>query len=92
MNLQDGRQAHKINIDMRKTMTVTGVKEVISFDEETINLKSVCGEINIEGSELKIGTLDTEKGIVELEGKIDAVYYSNDNGDIKRGLFSKILR
>ena len=92
MNLQDSRQAHKINIDMRKAMTVSGVKEVISFDEETVILKSICGEINIEGAELKIGTLDTEKGIVELEGRIDSIYYFNDNGETKRGLFSKILR
>ena len=92
MNIQEDRQAHKVSLDMRKKMSVTGVKEVVSFDEESVILKSNCGEITIEGTELKIGTLDTEKGIVILEGRIDAVYYSDMQTEEKHGFFSKMFR
>lgn len=92
MNGQTEKQTHEIRIGMRKEMSITGVKEVVSFDENCVALKSTCGEMSIEGSALKVGTLDTDRGIVTLDGKIDAVYYTVNNEEEKRGFFSKIFR
>ncbi len=92
MNIQSEKQIHEIHIGMRKEMNITGVKEVISFDETSVSLKSSCGEMTIEGSDLKVGVLDTDKGVVTLEGRIDTVYYSADTTEEKRGFFSKLFR
>ena len=92
MNMQGDRQAHQVIFSMRKEMSITGVREVVSFDEESVVLKSSCGEITVEGAELKVGTLDTEKGVVTLEGRIDSVYYSDNVSEEKHGFFSKIFR
>ena len=73
-------------LGMRKEMNITGVREVLSFDENCVVLKSVCGEMTVEGSDLRVGTLDTERGVVTLCGKIDTVYYTDDRPTEKRGL------
>ena len=89
MNNGNDKRIHDVNMTMRKNMKVSGVAEVISFDDMALVLKTVCGEMTVEGREIKVGTLDTDKGVVTLEGKIDALYYSDPDDDSRRGLFGK---
>ena len=84
--------AHEIHMLRRKEMSITGVKEVISFDENCVLLKSECGELSVEGSELHVGTLDTDRGLVTLTGRIDGVYYADENSEQKQGFFGKLFR
>ncbi len=86
MNGQNERQSHEIRVGMRKEMNVTGVKEVLSFDESCVVLKSACGEMTVEGSDLRVGTLDTDRGVVSLCGRIDTIYYTDEHPTEKRGL------
>ncbi len=86
MNGQSERLSHEIRLGMRKEMSVTGVKEVLSFDESCVVLKSACGEVTVEGSDLRVGSLDTDRGVVTLSGRIDTVYYTDDRPTEKRGL------
>ena len=48
MNGHTERQGHEIFVGMRKEMRVTGVTEVVSFDENCVVLKSSCGEMTVE--------------------------------------------
>lgn len=90
MNGQE-RQSHEIRVGMRKEMHVTGVKEVVSFDESCVVLKSTCGEMTVEGSDLRVGALDTDRGIVSLSGRIDSIYYTDERPTERRG-FGKLFR
>lgn len=92
MNGQTEKQTHEFHVGMRKEMRVTGVREVLSFDEGCVVLRSACGEMTVEGSDLRVGSLDTDHGTVTLSGKIDTVYYTDDRGEEKRGLFGKLFR
>ena len=65
--------------------------DVIRFDELAVVLQSVCGELTIEGNGLKMSVLDTDKGIVSLDGPVDSIYYSEDTGDGKKRLFGRIF-
>jgi sporulation protein YabP len=91
MNGQTEKQKHEIVLKNRRELTVQGVQEVDSFDENSAVLNTVVGELTVEGEELKIGTLDTEKGVVTVSGRINGVFYSADQPKEKRGIFKRIF-
>ena len=76
---------------MRKHLEVNGVTEVIRFDELTVVLQTVCGEMTVDGKNLKISVLDTDKGIVSLDGQVDSIYYSEETKEVKRRLFGRFF-
>lgn len=92
MNSVSDKQVHGININMRKHMDISGVREVDSFDELGVTLKTVCGELTVEGKDIKVSVLDTERGVVSLDGKIDTLFYSDNDEIKKRGFFGKITK
>ena len=77
---------------MRKEMSIEGVRDVESFDESCVILHTTGGEMTVEGSGLRIGVLDTERGIVTLSGSVDGVFYASEHTDEKRGLFGRLFR
>ena len=46
----------------------------------------------MEGKDIKISVLDTERGVVSLDGKIDALFYSDSEDGKKRGFFGKLAK
>ncbi|MGN1048473.1 MAG: sporulation protein YabP [Eubacteriales bacterium] len=80
---------HDIVIRSRENVHIDGILNVISFDDQSVCLESVMGDMIIEGENLHIGTLDTEKGTVELEGTVDSLYYASSEPERKRGLFGR---
>lgn len=81
-------ERHQVQVLMRKEMTVQGVKDVESFDENGAVLQTTAGEMTVEGRDVRIGVLDVERGVLTLTGRIDAVVYSD--GDPKeKGRFFK---
>lgn len=84
------QMTHEISLKSRKRMSISGVREVISFDENAVDLRTVCGELSIEGEGLHIGVLDTERGIVTLEGaSIDGAWYLRDEATKRKGILGK---
>ena len=81
---------HDLIVESRKKVTMTGIIDVDSFDEETIVAQSNCGEIYIKGSALKISRLSVESGDMTVEGQVDCVSYSE--GKHTGGFFSKVFR
>lgn len=92
MSVTEIRKEHEIKIIKRKEMSISGVEEVISFDEESVRLMSIEGEIYIEGEDIKIGVLDTDRGLVTLSGKINGFYYISEDKGSKKGFFSRFTR
>ena len=80
-----------IRLFSREKLDVSGVVDVIRFDDLCVVLQTHCGELTIDGKNIKISVLDTEKGVVSLDGVIDAIYYSDDNKKEKRGFFGKLF-
>ena len=83
------KKRHRLSLDRRARLEIEGVVEVESFDDVGVLLITDCGELNIEGKELKIGVLDTDKGILSIDGSVDAVYYSEERQKRGRSLFLK---
>ena len=68
---------HKVNLDEREKLTMTGATEVIHFDEELARLNTSRGEISVYGRELKLKTRSLEGGSVCITGEIDGVFYEH---------------
>ncbi len=82
---------HGVLIRARGHLEITAVIDVISFDEESVNLETAMGEMLVEGEDLRVGTLDTQKGVVMIDGRINGLYYRTEQPR-KKGigrLFSK---
>lgn len=82
-------QTHDCHIRSRTHVEITGVSEVLSFDEGSVVLITVGGEMTLEGQDLRIGTLDTEHGLVSVDGKISALYYLDGTVKKRRGFFKR---
>ena len=69
-------KAHKLILSNRRTGTITGVSDVISFDITEILLETEQGMLMIKGADLHVTRLTLEKGEVDIEGRIDSLAYS----------------
>ena len=64
-------------LENRKKLTLSGVVEVMSFDEEKIELTTKLGNLIIKGEDLKMNKLDVQNGEVIITGMISSLIYSN---------------
>lgn len=78
-------------IESRKKLNISGVREVTSFDDETILLDTGLGKMTVKGEELHISSFNTETGDLTAEGNICAVVYMSD-GKSSGGFISRIFR
>lgn len=77
---------HSLSAVNRDAITVRGVKDVISFDEENVLLVTVCGQLALEGIGLRVNTLNTKDGVVEVTGKLNGLlYYDEPSGTEAKG-------
>ena len=85
---------HNINIVGRKSINISGVKKIESFDDKEFLLETIMGFMNIKGEELEIVKLDTYQGNVTIKGKIDSLIYTdNTNTKNKEDTFlSKLFK
>lgn len=82
---------HNLVLEDRRMLTVSGVSDVDSFDEETVVVFTDLGELTIRGTNLHINRLSVEVGELTVEGNIAALIYS-DEGPKNGGFFSKVFR
>lgn len=68
---------HQIILQDRKTLSVSGVSDVDSFDGLTVVAYTDLGELTIRGSGLTIQRLNVETGDLSLTGEVDSLTYSD---------------
>ena len=66
---------HKLTLNERKQLSMTGVSEVVSFDDTAVILHTQLGTLHIHGKDLQLKTLSLEGGQVAVEGIISALIY-----------------
>ena len=69
---------HRLLVSDRRNSTVTGVKEVDSFNENEIQMLTECGRLLIKGENLHVKELHLEKGEAQIEGKINSLTYATN--------------
>lgn len=68
---------HNCILEDRKSLSVSGVSNVGSFDEETIVAVTDYGELTVKGQNLHITKLSLEVGELCIEGTINALQYAD---------------
>lgn len=79
---------HKLTLNSRKELAMTGVTEVISFDETCVVLKTSMGLLSVHGQQLQLKNLSLEGGQVAVEGRISAFLYEEPR---KGGALRRLL-
>ncbi len=79
---------HKLTLNERKALTMTGVTEVVSFDDSAVVLRTALGTLVVQGNQLQLKTLSLDGGQVAVEGHIAALIYEEprQSGGILRRL------
>ncbi len=77
--------SHKVMLDNREKGNLTGILDVISFDENTIVLDTDMGLLTIKGKDLHVSRLTLEKGEIDIEGRTDSFVYSSNESYRKSG-------
>ena len=54
---------------------MTGVNEVVSFDDTAVVLRTGLGDLVIQGHDLHLKTLSLEGGQVAVDGQISSLIY-----------------
>ena len=90
MEAKSVEQPHRLTLDSRSRLSITGVLEVESFDDTEILLTSTRGPMSIRGQGLHLQQLSIDGGQVAVDGTVDAMSY--EEAQRKGGLFSRLLR
>lgn len=87
-------RTHKIVLSGRKTCTITGVNDVLSFDINEVLLETEQGMLMIKGSELHVSRLSLDKGEVDVDGSVDSLTYSDSAGTREKAesFFSRLFQ
>ena len=76
----------------RSELSISGICDIISSDENTVHLDTVDGALEIEGSELHIISMNVANGSIIIEGKIDTISYHDKTQLQKNSFFARMFK
>jgi sporulation protein YabP len=76
---------HRCVLTNRAGASLTGVREVVAFDENQVILDTDLGLMTIKGKELHVSRLTLEKGELDVEGQLDSLVYSSNEAYRRSG-------
>ena len=82
---------HNLIMEDRRSLSISGVSDVDSFDEQAVVVFTDLGELTVHGSQLHISKLSLEIGELLMEGNISSLNYS-DAQPKNVGFFNKVFR
>ena len=81
---------HHLILEDRESLTVSGVEEVESFDENTIVMYTSQGTLIVRGEDLHIEKLSLDGGDLKVEGMVESLTYEESRRN-KGGFFARLL-
>ena len=82
---------HTVTIENRNQMSVSGVRQVVAYDEMHIILRTDYGILVIQGREMIAGEISSTSNTMKLTGKIETLQYKAAK-DKSEGFLSRILK
>ena len=82
-----------IVLENREKLSISGVLDVLSFDDQIVILETELGLLTIKGENLRINKLSLDTTEVVISGEIYNLGYTENNSDKKSsGLLNKIFK
>ena len=92
-NLQTNNVIQNIVLENREKLSISGVLDVLSFDDQIIIVETELGLLTIKGEDLRINKLSIDTSETIVNGNIMQIAYSENTVDKKGvGIFSKIFK
>ncbi len=82
--------AHRITLDGREKLTVSGVEDVDRFDENEIVMTTSKGTLIVTGENLHIDKLSLDGGELHVDGRVEPLSYEDD-GALRGGLLARLF-
>lgn len=94
MSPQNNNIVQNLILENREKLTITGVVDVLSFDDQIVIVETDLGLLTIKGEDLRINKLSIDSSELIIEGEIINLGYSNESIDKKGGgsLLGKIFK
>lgn len=92
-NIQSTNVIQNIVLENREKLSISGVLDVLSFDDQIIIIETELGLLTIKGEDLRINKLSIDTSETIINGNIMQIAYSENTIEKKgEGLFSKIFK
>lgn len=91
MPYEEKTMPHRVLLEDRGSLSVSGVEDVESFDESTIVMATVKGTLVVRGENLHVEKLSLDGGDLKVEGTVDCLTYEDD-GRERGGFLARLLR
>lgn len=82
---------HNLILKDRHELSVSGVLDVDSFDEQAVVIYTDSGELSIQGTNLHINKINLDSGDLTLDGHVSSLVYS-EKQQKNQGLFAKLFK
>ena len=82
---------HTVYMENRRQLKITGVLQLIAYDEYKVVLRTDFGKMTVAGRNLVAGQMSTESRTMELTGEVNYIQYQANRGKSESGL-AKLLR
>ena len=76
-----------LRLEDRRKLTMTGVSEVVRFEENLVVLQTGLGQLHIHGQGLQLKNLSLEGGQATVEGQISALIFEEPRERGRLGRF-----
>ena len=86
--MEETHLPHSLQLKDRRNLSMSGVTEVVSFDDLSVVLKTSLGTLTVQGQDLQLKTLSLDGGQVAVEGSVTALIYEEPrSGTWRQRLF-----
>jgi sporulation protein YabP len=86
-NTEKDHAEHTLTLTSRKELKISGVKQILNFDDTSVAFVTSDGELDIDGEGLNIDVLDLDRGVASVTGNISGMNYISDRPVKKRKLW-----
>lgn len=92
--MQNNSVVQNLILENREKLSISGVLDVLSFDDQIVILETELGLLTVKGENLRINKLSLDTGEVIVDGEIYSLGYSEKDMDKKSagGLLGKIFK